>query len=71
MKKCQVIIPVDVHPYPEAHELSAALILAHFFETNVEFIRRTMTIKSADVKIKNVEWELKKPDWKWKEDVSE
>ncbi len=55
MKKCQVIIPVDVHPYPETHELSAALILAHFFETNVEFIRRTMTIKSADVKIKNVE----------------
>lgn len=66
MIKYEVIVPLDVHPYPESHETSAALILARYFCANAKFVRRSMTIKSPDLEIAGVEWELKSPVGKGK-----
>lgn len=61
MIEYSVIIPSDIHPKPESHETSAALILAQYFRADVKFIRRSMTLKSPDVEIAGVLWELKSP----------
>jgi hypothetical protein len=46
-----IIVPTDMKPQPEAHEMSAAIILAGYFQADVQFIRRVVNAKSADVLI--------------------
>jgi hypothetical protein len=67
-KKYQVIIPSDINPLPETHEVSAAQILSSFLKSDAEFIIRT-NYKSADVKIGGIFWEIKSPTGTGKRNV--
>lgn len=55
-----VVIPVDLVQPLEAHEVSAALILAEYFESNV-YVIPTGRGKTADFLIDGVRWEVKSP----------
>lgn len=68
MKKYQVIIPADINPYPEKHEVSAAGLLANYFKGNVEFIPRSSQ-KTPDFRMNDVEWELKSPTGSGKRNI--
>ena len=56
-----VIIPPDIFPYPEPHEISAAVILANHFKTTVTFRKRQNQLHTADYLIHNQIWEIKSP----------
>jgi hypothetical protein len=58
-----VIIPADMHKPPEAHEIKAAWILAHYFDTAVEFIKPADTYKNKtpDFMMNDIAWEVKCP----------
>jgi hypothetical protein len=58
--KYQVIIPSDINPLPETHEVSAAQIISNFLRSDAEFIIRS-NYRSPDVKISGVFWEIKSP----------
>lgn len=58
--KYKVIIPTDLKPSPAQYELSAAALLADYFEANVEFIPRSNQ-KTPDFLVKGISWELKSP----------
>ena len=45
---------------PESHEVHAAIILANYFHSDIEIIKRG-SLPSPDFLIKNVRWELKSP----------
>jgi hypothetical protein len=60
MTPYDVIIPADLKPFPAHYEISAAKLLAKYFQTDVEFITRT-NHKTADFFIDDSEWELKSP----------
>lgn len=61
MKKYQIHISGEIKPYPSEYEISAAIIIADYFENDVIFIKRSPNSKTADFKIKGVVWELKSP----------
>lgn len=69
MAKYNVIIPAGMRPYPENHEISAAILLAKHFEADVLFIERIANSKSADVSIKGLIWEIKSPIGKGKHNI--
>jgi len=58
-----VVLPADAPMLPEQHEIEAAWILARHFSTVVEFLRpvRGFEIKTADLVMNGVIWELKTP----------
>jgi hypothetical protein len=58
--KYEVIIKTDLQERPEDHELSAALILAAYFKTNVVFLRPESR-KTPDIEADGVKWEIKSP----------
>ena len=60
MSKHNVIIPIDMNPRPENHEISAAMILADYFCSDALFLKATGT-NSPDISIKGVQWEIKSP----------
>ena len=59
----QVIIPVGHPSPPEPHEVDTAMVLARHYQTTVEFIMPVNDFKrrSADIKMLDVEWEMKSP----------
>lgn len=57
-KNYSVIIPNNLHSLPSKREISAAWILAGYFQKNVEFVNRGIS-KSADYLIDKKFWELK------------
>lgn len=59
-KKYEVIVKTSVEDAPELHEMSAALILAYYFKTDVIFLR-VQHGRTPDVDIKGTEWEIKSP----------
>ena len=65
MKKdnAQVIISQDVKPTPEEHEVSAAWILARYYNCAIIFLVRHegYKIKTADFVMNGQMWELKSP----------
>jgi hypothetical protein len=69
MSKYNVIIPSDLKPYPEPHEISAAVLLAEHFEADVQFIRKIVNAKSADVLIRGTVFEIKSPTGKGKRNI--
>ena len=69
MSKYNVIIPSDIKPYPEQHEISAAAILAKHFKADAHFIRREENAKSADVTINETLWEIKSPTGKGRRNI--
>jgi len=68
----KVIIPVG-HPNPPApHEEDVAKILAHHYETTVEFIMPIDDYKrkTADIMMNGVAWEIKSPKGKSSSTIS-
>ena len=59
-KSYQVIIPSNIYPLPERHEVSAAQIITKFLKADGEFVIRN-NYKSADLKVKDEYWEIKSP----------
>ena len=62
MKKPEYNVIVKTLPQDGPHdfEMSAALLVAEYFKTNVIFLR-PYSLSSPDLKIKGVIWELKSP----------
>lgn len=60
MKKYEVIIKTDLADRPKDHELSAALILADHFKSDVVFLR-PQTDKTPDIDVDGTKWEIKSP----------
>ena len=58
--KYQVIISTDLQDRPKDQELSAALILAEYFKSDVIFLRPQKD-KTPDIDIGGVHWEIKSP----------
>lgn len=58
--KYEVIIKTDIRDRPKDHELSAALILARHFKSDVIFLR-PQTDKTPDIKVAGLHWEIKSP----------
>jgi hypothetical protein len=61
--KAQVVIPGDLNSPPEPHEVDAAWILARHYNTTVTFIkpRSSYKIKTPDITMNSLDWELKCP----------
>lgn len=59
MKNC-VIVGTDFRDRPKEHELSAAILIANYFKTDVTFLRPSCQ-KTPDLNINGAEWELKSP----------
>ena len=68
----QVIIPVDHPNQPKPHEVDAAFVLARHYRTNVEFILPIDDYKrkTPDIRMLNIEWEIKTPKGKAKSTIS-
>jgi hypothetical protein len=60
MKKYEVIIKTDLADLPKDHELSAALLLAQHFKTDVVFLRPKYA-KTPDIEANGMKWEIKSP----------
>jgi hypothetical protein len=60
MTKYNVIVHTDLVDAPKDHELSAALILAYHFKTDVLFLRPEQK-KTPDIDINGTKWEIKSP----------
>lgn len=60
-KKYQVRISGEIKPYPAEYEISAAMLIAEYFKSDVIFIKRSKNSKTADFQINNKIWELKSP----------
>ncbi len=58
--KYQVIVKTLPQDAPYDFEMSAALLVANYFKTDVIFLRPT-PLKSPDLKIGNEIWEIKSP----------
>jgi hypothetical protein len=58
--KYQVIVKTELADVPKGHELSAALILAYHFKSDVTFLR-PQTDKTPDIDVKGTKWEIKSP----------
>lgn len=58
--KYHVIIKTNLKNRPKDHEMSASIILANHFKTDIIFLRPT-TNKTPDLDISGVIWELKSP----------
>ena len=56
----EVIVKTELADLPKDHELSAALILAHHFKTDVVFLRPENK-KTPDIDVNGMEWEIKSP----------
>ncbi len=60
MAKYNVIVQTDLIDVPKEHELSAALILAYHFKTDVIFLRPERK-KTPDIDVDGTKWEIKSP----------
>ena len=58
--KYEIIIKTDLKDRPKDHELSAALILANYFKSNVVFLRPQID-KTPDIEVSGTRWEIKSP----------
>ncbi len=58
--KYKVVVKTDLVGTPKNHELSAALILAYHFKTDVIFLRPD-TKKTPDIDVSGIKWEIKSP----------
>ena len=58
--KYKAIIKTNLKDRPKDHELSAALILAGYFKSDVVFLR-PQTDKTPDIEVGGSKWEIKSP----------
>ena len=68
--KYKLITPIDIKPRPTEDEQSAAIILAEYFKSNVEFVKRGSST-TPDIKIGNIYWEIKSPRGNGKYTISD
>lgn len=61
MPEYHIVFPVDMRRRPKVHEETAAIILSKHFRGNATFIMES-GYGSPDIKIGNIEWELKSPE---------
>jgi hypothetical protein len=66
--KYRVIVKTDLVDVPKEHELSAAVILAYHFQTDVVFLRPE-TKKTPDIEVNGTKWEIKSPRGKGKKTI--
>ncbi|MDR1016012.1 MAG: hypothetical protein LBL67_00885 [Coriobacteriales bacterium] len=59
--KHELIIHININPYPQQHEIHAAAMLAEYFDCDVQFIQRKINAKTLDLLIKGIRWEIKSP----------
>ena len=60
MKKYEVIVKTNIKDRPKDHEMSAAIILAHHFKSDITFLR-PQTDKTPDIAVGSTKWEIKSP----------
>ena len=60
MKTYRVILETGPKDTPRPHELKAAKVIAEYFKTDIVFLR-TSSMKTPDLKVGNIVWELKSP----------
>jgi hypothetical protein len=58
--KYEVIVKTSIEDAPQGHEMSAAIILAYHFKTDVIFLRPTHA-RTPDIDVGGVKWEIKSP----------
>ena len=58
--KYQVISRTDFRNRPKEHELSAAVLIANYFQTDIVFLRPSCQ-HTPDLDVGGVRWELKSP----------
>jgi hypothetical protein len=59
-QRYEVIVKTELADTPKEHELSAAIILAYHFKTNVTFLRPEAR-KTPDIDVSGTMWEIKSP----------
>jgi len=59
-KHYRVVVETSEKDKPYDFEMSAAILVAEYFKTDIVFLRPT-SLKSPDLKIRNQIWELKSP----------
>ncbi len=67
-EKFNVIFPTGLKPFPLHYEITAAELLAIFFQSDVEFLPRSNQ-KTADVRILGKDWEFKSPTGSGKRNI--
>ena len=62
-KDGKVLIPDNIRPYPEVHEIEIAEILARYYSADVEFLLPIggYKIKTPDIVMNGTLWEIKSP----------
>ena len=58
--KYRIIVQTDFRNRPKEHELSAAILIADYFRTDITFLRPSCQ-KTPDLDINGEKWELKSP----------
>lgn len=58
--KYRVFVETDFRNRPKEHELSAAILIANYFETDIVLLRPSCQC-TPDLNIKGMKWELKSP----------
>ncbi len=58
--KYEVVIKTNLRDRPKDHELSAALILADYFKSDITFLRPEID-KTPDIDVNGTRWEMKSP----------
>ena len=59
-KKYKVVVKTSLEDLPKDHEMSAALILAYYFKSDVVFLRPERK-KTPDIDVNGTKWEIKSP----------
>jgi hypothetical protein len=59
-KKYRVIIPQNIHPVPERFEVSAAILLLEYFQSDIVFLPVTSD-RTPDIEVNGEKWEIKSP----------
>lgn len=59
-KKYKVIVKTDPQDYPKEHEMSAAILLAYHFKSDIIFLRPESK-RTPDIEVNDAKWEIKSP----------
>jgi hypothetical protein len=59
MKNNRLVIPSNLDIEPEKHEIAVAKKMAQHFHSDVIFIQRSTTSRTADIKVGSIVWEIK------------
>jgi hypothetical protein len=66
----KLITPIDIKPRPAEDEQKVAIILAEYFKSNIEFVKRGSST-TPDIRVGNIYWEIKSPRGNGKYTISD